>query len=84
MDRGVCVRRQLKERRGRPPMLLPRTIEVTLPISPHSLLLVCWEDFPPYKAAALPEVDNANRLQSIACTDYIVVRRDETKLVWFT
>jgi len=55
-----------------------------LPISPRSLLLLCWEDVPPYKAAALPEVDNAKRLQSLAYADYIVVRRDETKLVWFT
>lgn len=68
---------------SRPPMLQSRTIEVTLPVSPRSLLLLCWEDLAPYRAAALPEVDNANRLQSIACAEYIVVRRDETKPVWF-
>jgi hypothetical protein len=68
----------------RPPMLQSRTMEVGLPISPRSLVLLCWDDFPPYRAAGQPEVDNANRLQSIARDEYIIVRRDETRPIWFT
>jgi hypothetical protein len=68
----------------RPPTLQPRTIEVTMPISPNSLGLLCWEDFPNYKNMTLFEVDNANRLQQMACDEYFVVRRNATKPVWFT
>jgi hypothetical protein len=44
----------------RPPMLDSRTIEVTMPVSPKSLAVLCWEDVPNYKDMALGEVDNAN------------------------
>jgi uncharacterized protein DUF4238 len=68
----------------RPPMLHARTIEVTMPVSPNSLALLCWEDVPNYKNMTLFEVDNANRLHQVACDEYFVVRRNATKLGWFT
>ena len=68
----------------RPPTLKSRTIEVLMPVSPNSLALLCWEDFPNYKNMSLREVDNANRFQQMACDEYFVVRRNATKPVWFT
>ncbi len=68
----------------RPPMLQSRTIEVSMPVSPNSLALLCWEDFPNYKDMSLLEVDDANRLQQIGCDEYFVVRRNATKPAWFT
>ena len=68
----------------RPPMLQSRTIEVSMPLSPNSLALLCWEDFPNYKNMSLLEVDNSNRFQQMACDEYFVVRRNATKPVWFT
>ena len=58
----------------RPPMLQSRTIEVALPVSSRSLVLLSWEGFPPYRAVTPAEVDNANRTQVIACDEYIVAR----------
>ena len=49
----------------RPPTLHARTIEVTMPVSPNSLALLCWEDLPNCKNMTLFEVDNANRLQKL-------------------
>jgi len=67
------------------PMLHSRTIEVTMPVSPNSLALLCWEDVPNYKDMTLSGVDDANRLQAqVACDEYFVVRRNTTKPVWFT
>lgn len=65
-------------------MLNSRTIEVTMPVSPNSLALLCWEDFPNYRDTTLFEVDNANRLRQAACDEYFVVRRNASKPVWFT
>lgn len=67
----------------RPPMLQSRTIEVSMPVSPNSLALLCWEDFPNYRNMSLLEVDTANRSQQMACDEYFVVRRNATKPVWF-
>jgi hypothetical protein len=72
------------DRRRRPTDLRSRTVEVTLPVSPRSLVLLCWEDFPPYRRARLEEVENANRGQSIACAEHIVVCRQQTRDVWFS
>ena len=68
----------------RPPMLQSRTIEVTMPVSPGALALLCWEDVPDYKNLGLHAVDDANRLQQIACDEYFVVRRNACRPVWFT
>lgn len=67
-----------------PTLLRARTIEVTMPISPNSLALLCWEDVPKYKSLTLTEVDGANALRQIACEEHLVVRRNATKAVWFT
>jgi hypothetical protein len=72
------------ERRRRPPNLESPSIEVTMPISPNSLALLCWSDLPPYKEMSPFEVDNANRLQQMICEESLVVRRNVTKPVWFT
>jgi hypothetical protein len=68
----------------RPPMLQSRTIEVSMPVSPKSLALLCWENFPNYRSTRLFEVDEANFLQRLACHEYFVLRRNLTKPVWFT
>jgi hypothetical protein len=67
----------------RPPTLHSRSIEVIMPVSPDSLALLCWEDLPNYKAMTSIEVNNANRLQQIACDEHFIVRRNETKPFWF-
>lgn len=68
----------------RPPMIHARRIEVTMPVSPNSLALLCWADVPAYEKGTPAELDNANRLQQIACDEYFIVRRNATKAVWFT
>jgi hypothetical protein len=72
------------ERPRRPPSLESPTIEVTMPISPNSLALLCWADLPPYKEMTPFEVGNANRLQQMNCDKSFVVRRNVTNPVWFT
>lgn len=67
-----------------PPLLRSRTVEVSMPVSPNSLALLSWQDFPPYREATLPEVDNANRSQRIACSEYCIVRRNVNNCIWST
>jgi hypothetical protein len=67
----------------RRPSLRARAIEVTMPISPNSLALLSWEDLPEYETSTLSVVDGANALRQMACKDYLVVRRNVTKSVWF-
>jgi Protein of unknown function (DUF4238) len=68
----------------RPPMLHASKIEVTMPISPKSLALLCWADVPEYEKGTPAELDNANRLRQVASDEYFIVRRNATKPVWFT
>jgi hypothetical protein len=68
----------------RRPALQSRSIEVTMPVSPNSLALMCWESLPNYKDMTPFEVDQANRLQQMACDEHFVVRRNAAKDVWFT
>ena len=68
----------------RPAMLQSRTIEVTMPVSPDCLALLCWEEVPHYKKLTLSEADEANRLQQAACETSFIVRRNATRPVWFT
>jgi Protein of unknown function (DUF4238) len=72
------------ERRSRPPSLESATIEVTMPMSPNSLVLLCWADLPPYKEITPFEVEKANRLQQMNSAESFVVRRNVTKPAWFT
>ena len=69
-------------RRG-PLSLRSRTIEVSMPVSPRSLALLCWEDLPSYKSMSLQELDKANRLQQANCDEYLVVCREALKAEWF-
>jgi hypothetical protein len=66
------------------PMLQSRTIEVTMPISPDCLALLCWENVPHYKKMTVSDADEANRFQQIACEEHFIVRRNATRPVWFT
>jgi hypothetical protein len=68
----------------RPTTLRARTVEVTMPVSPNSLALLCWEKVPNYTNLTLLGVDDANALRQRACDEYFVVRRNATKSVWFT
>ncbi len=68
----------------RPASLHARAIEVTMPISPNSLALLCWEDLPEYASLTLSGVDGANALRQRACEEYLVARRNATKSAWFT
>ncbi len=68
----------------RPTTLCSPTIEVTMPVSPSSLALLCWADVSAYEKGTPAELDNANRLQKFACEEYFVVRRNVIKSVWFT
>jgi hypothetical protein len=65
-------------------MVLSRTIEAMLPVSPNSPALLCWKEVPNYKHTTQGEVDNADRFQQMACNEYFVVRRNVTKPVRFT
>jgi len=67
----------------RPPMLRSESIEVTMPISPKSLALLSWQDFPLYQQASVGALDNANRAQQIACEEYLIVKRNLVKSEWF-
>jgi hypothetical protein len=78
-----CVWFDEKVRRG-PLSLRSKTIEVSMPVSPRSLALLCWEDLPSYKNMSLPELENANRLQQANCDEYLVVCREAIKSEWFT
>lgn len=72
------------ERAGRrPSMLQSRTMEISMPVSPRSLALLCWENLPSYRSMSPAEVDNANRLQQLNCDEYLVMRRDATKPLRF-
>jgi hypothetical protein len=77
-----CVWFDERARRG-PLSLGSRTIEVSMPISPRSLALLCWEDLPNYKSVSLAELDNDNRLQQANCDEYFVVRRNTSRPEWF-
>jgi hypothetical protein len=68
----------------RPATLRASTIEVTMPVSPNSLALLCWEDVLNYKNLTSLEIHGANALRQRACDEYFVVRRNATKSVWFT
>jgi hypothetical protein len=72
------------QRRRQLPSLQSRTIEVSMPVSPHSLAFFCWDDFPAYSSVSLGAVDDANRFRHMACDEYFVARRNTTKQVWFT
>jgi uncharacterized protein DUF4238 len=78
-----CVWYDPSRRRGQT-ALRARTIEVTMPVSPNSLALLCWEDFPDYENLMPLGVDDANTLRQRACEEYFVVRRNATKSVWST
>jgi hypothetical protein len=67
----------------RPTMLRSESIEVTMPISPRSLALLSWQDFPLYQQASVGALDNANRTQQIACEEYLIVKRNLVKSEWF-
>jgi hypothetical protein len=67
----------------RPPMLQSGSVEVTMPVSPKCLALLSWEDLPSYMVSTQSLVDNANRFQQMACDEYIVVRRNAIKPIWF-
>ena len=54
-----------------------------MPISPRSLALLSWQDFPPYQQASVGALDNANRTQQIACEEYLIVKRNLVKSEWF-
>jgi len=77
-----CVWFDERARRG-PLSLRSRTIEVSMPISPHSLALLCWADLPSYKSVSAPELNNDNRLQQANCDEYFVARRNTSKPEWF-
>ena len=64
-------------------MLRSESIEVTMPISPKSLALLSWQDFPLYQQASVGALDNANRAQQIACEEYLIVKRNLVKSEWF-
>jgi hypothetical protein len=77
-----CVWFDERARRG-PLSLRSRTIEVSMPISPHSSALLCWADLPSYKSVSVPELDNNNRLQQANCDEYFVARCNTSKPEWF-
>ena len=66
-----------------PPMLQSRTIEVTMPISPHSLAVISWQDLPHYERTTLSELHAANRNQQIGCEEYIIACRNVSHPIWF-
>jgi hypothetical protein len=68
----------------RPPMLVSPTIEVTMPVSPKSIALLCWEHLPNYRHCTALELDEVNRNQQGACDEYLVARRNASKPMWFT
>lgn len=67
---------------GRRPLeLRSPTIEVTMPVSPNSLALLCWEDLPKYVDMPQCGLEDANALQQGNCNEYFVVQRNKTNPV---
>lgn len=72
----------------RPPMyrsagLGYRSVEVTLPISPSQLLLFSWSDLKGFVPIQTRHADEINRRTRYYAYEHFVVRRDDTKDIWF-
>jgi hypothetical protein len=60
-----------------------RGVEVTLPLTPHHLLLISHEKLPLYVDVEQKTVDKANGLRRAACADEFVSWKGETRSCWF-
>ena len=77
-----CVAFDPEHPNRHPLMLESRTIEVSMPVSPSTLAVLCWEELPNYVDAAPSIVMDANRLRLLACEKYTVARRNVTNGAW--
>jgi len=75
-----CVR---YHSRRRWPTLRSRAIEVSMPVSPNSLALFCSEDLPNCMSINPVDLDCAYQLRRAGFAEYLVVRANAAKPVWF-
>jgi hypothetical protein len=67
----------------RSPGLAQKDIEVTLPLTPHHLLLISHHRSPQYVDVERPVVDEQNRCIRFHCTEEFVSKSAETRVIWF-
>ncbi len=67
----------------RHPALGQKDIEVTLPLTPHHLLLISHTRYPLYVNTKPETVDNANWIRRWECTKEFISWKGETKPYWF-
>lgn len=69
----------------RGPVLEFPSTEVTLPLSPHQLLILSWWDIAaPFVPVPQKTVDSFNRRTRFYAHEHYVVKRNATKAIWFT
>jgi hypothetical protein len=67
----------------RHPGLAQKHIEVTMPLTPHHLLLISHEPFPLYIGATQDAITEANYLRRLSCEKEFVSWKGETRPCWF-
>ncbi len=67
----------------RSPGLAQEDIEVTLPLTPHHLLLISHRSYPLYLPVKQKTVDELNRRTRFFCTEEFVSWKGETRPYWF-
>jgi hypothetical protein len=67
----------------RSPGLAQRDIEVTLPLTPHHLLLISHRKYPLYIDVEQKALDEGNRLRRFHCEKEFVSWKGETRPYWF-
>ena len=65
------------------PGLAQKDIEVTMPLTPHHLLLMSHTEFPPYQGVAAHVVVEFNRGTRHYCTDEFVPWKGTLREIWF-
>ena len=65
--------------RRRPTMLRSESVEVTMPISPRSLGLLSWHDFPPYQQASDGALDKPTARNRSRVRNNLIVKRNLVK-----
>lgn len=63
--------------------LMYETVELIMPVAPSRLLLISHKPLDPYLNVPLPYVDDYNRRTRFFSDRYFIVRRPETRPIWF-
>lgn len=66
------------------PGLAQEGIEVTLPLSPEVVLLLCWSNLRGYVEIPRDRVEDLNRRTRAQCYQHFVSSSPKTRLIWFS